>query len=122
SAASDLDPFGLVIESFGPDAVAVREIPAQLANKVDLAELMQDLADQIAEGATTEVLRDAILALLARQACHWSVRAGRVLNGDEMNTLLRQMESTPLSGQCNHGRPNYVTLTIVDLEKLFARR
>ncbi|HEY8963703.1 MAG TPA: DNA mismatch repair endonuclease MutL [Alphaproteobacteria bacterium] len=122
AAAAELEPFGLVIESFGADAVAVREIPAQIADKVDLGELLQDLADQLAEGASTELLRDAILALLARQACHWSVRAGRVLNGDEMNTLLRQMESTPLSGQCNHGRPTYVTLSLADLEKLFARR
>lgn len=122
SAAPELEPFGLVIESFGADAVAVREIPAQLADKIDIGALLQDLADQLAEGASTEVLRDAILSLLARQACHWSVRAGRILNGDEMNTLLRQMESTPLSGQCNHGRPTYVTLSLMDIEKLFARR
>lgn len=121
-AAPILESLGLIIEPFGSDSIAVREIPALLADRIDFAALLKDMADQLAEGGQGEHLRDTILALLARQACHWSVRAGRILNVDEMNTLLRQMESTPLSGQCNHGRPTYVTLSLDDLEKLFARR
>lgn len=117
-----LAEMGLIIEPFGADSVAIREMPARFNDKVKGADLLADLADQLAEGGTGEALRDALLALLARQACHWSVRAGRTLNGDEMNALLRQMEETPLSGQCNHGRPTHVTLSLDDLEKLFARR
>jgi DNA mismatch repair protein MutL len=117
-----LSEFGLVIDAFGADSIAVREMPARFNDKVDCKQLLADLADQLADGGGGEALRDALLALLARQACHWSVRAGRTLNGDEMNALLRQMEETPLSGQCNHGRPTHVTLSLMDLEKLFARR
>lgn len=117
-----LESFGIMIEPFGADSVAVREIPAILADRVDMPALLQDMADQLAEGGQGEALRDALLALLARQACHWSVRAGRMLNHDEMNALLRQMEATPLSGQCNHGRPTHVALSLHELEKLFARR
>jgi DNA mismatch repair protein MutL len=97
-------------------------MPALLAGKVEAAALFRDIADQLAEDGQGEALRDAILAILARRACHWSVRAGRMLNTDEMNALLRQMENTPLSGQCNHGRPTHVTLSLTDLEKMFARR
>lgn len=117
-----LEPYGLLIEPFGADSVAVREIPAILADRIDYMTLLRDLADQLAEGGQGEILRDAVLALLARQACHGSVRAGRMLNVDEMNALLRQMEETPLSGQCNHGRPTYVALSLSELEKLFARK
>lgn len=117
-----LAELGLIIEPFGEGTIAVREIPAVLADRVDAKELLADVADQLAEGGQGEALRDAVLAILARQACHWSVRAGRGLNAEEMNTLLRQMESTPLSGQCNHGRPTHVHLSLNDLEKLFARR
>ncbi len=117
-----LAEYGLVVEAFGAGAIAVREMPARFTDKVDCARLLADLADQLADGGAGEALRDALLALLARQACHWSVRAGRMLNGGEMNALLRQMELTPLSGQCNHGRPTHVTLSLADLEKLFARR
>jgi DNA mismatch repair protein MutL len=114
--------FGLVVEPFGSNSIAVREMPVQLAGKADATSLLQDIADQLAEDGQGEALRDAILAILARRACHWSVRAGRLLNVDEMNMLLRQMETTPLSGQCNHGRPTHVALSLADLEKLFARR
>lgn len=117
-----LAEFGLIIDAFGEGSIAVREMPARFGDKVDTHALLNDLADQLADGGGGEALRDALLALLARQACHWSVRAGRTLNADEMNALLRQMEETPLSGQCNHGRPTHVTLSLNDLEKLFARR
>jgi DNA mismatch repair protein MutL len=117
-----LAEFGVIIDAFGEGSVAVRELPARFNDKVDAGALLNDLADHLADGGGGEALRDALLALLARQACHWSVRAGRPLNGEEMNALLRQMEETPLSGQCNHGRPTHVTLSLNDLEKLFARR
>lgn len=117
-----LEDLGLVIEAFGEGSLAVREVPALLADRIDAGELLSGIADQMAEGGQGEALRDAVLAILARQACHWSVRAGRGLNAEEMNTLLRQMELTPLSGQCNHGRPTHVHLSLNDLEKLFARR
>jgi len=84
--------------------------------------LVNDLTDHLAYGGGGEAFDDALLAMLARQACNWSGRAGRPLNGQEMNWLIRQMEETPLSGQCNHGRPTHVTLSLNDLEKLFARR
>jgi len=121
-AVDMLAGMGLVIDAFGTDSVAVREIPVILTEKIDYRDLLQDLADHLADGGEVEVLRDALLAVLARQACHGSVRAGRVLNVDEMNALLRQMEVTPLSGQCNHGRPTHVALSLYDLEKLFARK
>ncbi|MCB1537433.1 MAG: DNA mismatch repair endonuclease MutL [Rhodospirillales bacterium] len=113
---------GIVVEPFGPNSVALRELPARFNGKVDAHALLADLADQLAENGAGEVARDALLALLAREACHGSVRAGRMLNADEMNALLRQMETTPLSGQCNHGRPTHVALSLADIEKLFARR
>lgn len=121
-AAETLASYGLVIDAFGEGTVAVREVPALLVERIDFTELLQDLADTIAEGGSGETLRDAMLAVLARQACHGSVRAGRILNVDEMNALLRQMEETPLSGQCNHGRPTHVSLSLDELEKLFARK
>lgn len=117
-----LESMGLILEAFGVDALAVREIPAILVDRIDYAELLADLADGLADDGAGETLRDAVLAILARQACHGSVRAGRILNLDEMNALLRQMEETPLSAQCNHGRPTHVALTLHDLEKLFARK
>ncbi|MBU6235728.1 MAG: DNA mismatch repair endonuclease MutL [Alphaproteobacteria bacterium] len=120
--AGTLAAYGLGIEAFGEGAIAVREIPAILADRIDYAGLFADLADGFAENDAAETLRDALLAILARQACHGSVRAGRILNIDEMNALLRQMEETPLSGQCNHGRPTHVALSLDDLEKLFARK
>jgi len=120
--AALLAELGLIIDAFGEGSLAVREVPAVLADRIDAPALLSAIADQMAEDGRGEALRDAVLAILARQACHWSVRAGRGLNAEEMNMLLRQMEATPLSGQCNHGRPTHVHLSLNDLEKLFARR
>ncbi len=119
--AGDLDAFGLVIEAFGKGTIAVRETPAILG-QVDAASLIKDLADEIADLGTTATLKSRIDAILSRVACHGSVRTGRRMGADEMNALLREMEATPLSGQCNHGRPTYVELKLHDIERLFGRR
>jgi DNA mismatch repair protein MutL len=121
SRAEDLAEFGLVIESFGAGAVVVREAPAVLAG-ADIAALVRDLADQLAEDNDPAALQEKLLHVCATRACHNSVRAGCVLNEAEMNALLRQMESTPHAGQCSHGRPTYVELKLADIEKLFGRR
>lgn len=112
---------GLVIEPFGPDAVLVRESPAMLGS-VDLKALVRDLADDIAETGAALSLKEKLEEVSATLACHTSVRAGRRLTGEEMNALLREMEATPHSGQCNHGRPTYVELKLADIERLFGRR
>jgi DNA mismatch repair protein MutL len=119
--AEDLSSLGLVVESFGVGAVVVREIPAALVGE-DIAGLIRDLADELAEESASAALKDKLLHACATRACHGSVRAGCVLNEAEMNALLRQMESTPHSGQCSHGRPTYVELKLADIEKLFGRR
>jgi DNA mismatch repair protein MutL len=119
--ASELAELGLVIEEFGPDALVVREIPAMLG-KLDVKGLIRDLADEIAETGNALSLKERLEEVAGTLACHTSVRAGRRLNGDEMNALLREMEATPHSGQCNHGRPTYVELKLADIEKLFGRR
>ena len=119
--AGELAELGLVFEGFGPGAVIVRETPAILG-KVDTAGLMRDLADELAELGETFGLKERLEAVCSTMACHGSVRAGRRLNVDEMNALLREMEATPHSGQCNHGRPTYVELKLADIEKLFGRR
>jgi DNA mismatch repair protein MutL len=119
--AAQLEELGLVIEAFGNGAVLVREIPA-LLGKTDVKALLRDLAEEIAEDDDARGLRDRLEEVCSTLACHGSVRAGRMLNADEMNALLRQMEHTPNSGQCNHGRPTYVELKKTDLEKLFDRR
>ena len=111
---------GLVIERFGPSAMLVRALPASL-KRADPASLLQDLADDLAKHGTSLLLSEKIEYVLATMACHGSVRAGRVLNTAEMNALLRDMESTPRSGQCNHGRPTWVKLSMEDVEKLFGR-
>ena len=121
SRADQLAELGLVVEIFGGNAVLVREIPA-LLGKTDVGALLRDMADELAEVDDTRALRDRLESLCATMACHGSVRAGRLLTLDEMNALLRQMEFTPHSGQCNHGRPTYVELKKTDLEKLFERR
>ncbi len=118
--AEDLERLGLAVEPFGPGAVAVRETPALLGT-CDVAGLVRDLADELAEWGETLSLQDRLAHVCGTMACHGSVRAGRVLNGAEMNALLRQMEETPHSGQCNHGRPTYVELKLADIEKLFGR-
>ena len=112
---------GLVIESFGEGAILVRETPA-LLGKVDVIGLIQDLADIIDTFSASLPLEERLEEVCSSIACHGSVRAGRRLNIDEMNTLLRQMEATPRSGQCNHGRPTYVELKLVDIERLFGHR
>ncbi|GAB6051689.1 DNA mismatch repair endonuclease MutL [Magnetospira thiophila] len=119
--SAELAELGLLLEAFGDGAVVVREIPAALGN-TDVKGLVRDLADDLMELDEAIALRDRLGAVCATLACHGSVRAGRRLNGDEMNALLRQMEATPLSGQCSHGRPTYVELKLADIEKLFGRR
>ena len=119
--AAELAEFGLVVEPFGGNAVVVRETPA-LLGEVDAGALVRDLADDLAEHGEALVLKDRLADISSTMACHGSVRAGRRLNGDEMNALLRQMEATPNSGQCNHGRPTYVELKLADIERLFGRR
>ncbi len=119
--AGELEELGLEIEAFGPGAVCVRATPA-LFGQMDTAGLVRDLADDFAEYDEGLVLRERFEEVMGNMACRGSVRAGRRLNGDEMNALLRQMEATPHSGQCNHGRPTYVELKLADIEHLFGRR
>jgi DNA mismatch repair protein MutL len=119
--AGELAELGLVVEAFGPDALMVREVPAMLG-KLDICGLMRDLADEIAETGNALSLKERLEEVSGTLACHMSVRAGRRLSAEEMNALLREMESTPHSGQCNHGRPTYVELKLADIERLFGRR
>ncbi len=119
-AAPTLERLGLFLERFGNRAVAIRETPA-LLGQADIDGLVRDLADGLAEWDSTEALGDRLDAIIARMACHGSVRSGRVLRVDEMNALLREMERTPHSGQCIHGRPTYVELKKADIERLFGR-
>ena len=113
---------GLVIEPFGDDAVIIREIPAILSERVSVHNLIKNLADEVEDIGSTDGVKAQVNHLLATMACHGSVRSGRRLNQDEMNSLLRQMEQTPLSGQCNHGRPTMISLSLNDIEKLFKRQ
>jgi DNA mismatch repair protein MutL len=113
--------FGLAVERFGPGAVAVRETPAMLG-ETDIAQLIRDLADEIAENDTGDMLKARLDRIAATMACHGSVRSGRRLKPEEMNALLRQMEATPGAGTCNHGRPTYIELKLADIERLFGRR
>ncbi len=119
--AGELEELGLIIEPFGQGAVAVRETPA-LLGKVDAQSLLRDLADDLEEFDSALGLKERLEDVCSTMACHGSVRAGRRLNGEEMNALLREMEATPHSGQCNHGRPTYVELKLADIERLFGRR
>jgi DNA mismatch repair protein MutL len=119
--AETLRRFGLSIERFGPGAIAVRETPAMLG-EIDASALIRDLADEIADNDTVETLQARLDRIAATMACHGSVRSGRQLKPDEMNALLRQMEATPGSGTCNHGRPTYIELKLSDIERLFGRR
>lgn len=118
--AEALEQLGLSVERFGPGAVAVRETPAMLG-EMDVQALVRELADEIAEWDTAGGLAARLEYVAATMACHGSVRSGRVLRVEEMNALLRQMEATPGSGQCNHGRPTYVELKLSDIERLFGR-
>jgi len=119
--AEELAQLGLVIEPFGPGAILVRETPALLGH-IDAAGMLKDLVDDIAELGEAHALKEKLEEVCSSMACRGSVRAGRRLTADEMNALLRQMEATPFSGQCNHGRPTYVELKLADIEKLFGRR
>ncbi len=116
----DLTRMGLVIEPFGGDAVAIRETPAILGT-VNAKQLLKDVLDELSEGGTSFEVQARVEAILSRIACHGSIRSGRRMRADEMNALLRDMEATPHSGQCNHGRPTYVELKLKDIERLFGR-
>jgi len=119
--AAELARYGLVLEAFGPGAVALRETPS-LLGEIDGAGLVRDLAEHISEWDETLPLERRLMQVASSMACHGSVRAGRRLKPEEMNALLREMEATPNSGQCNHGRPTYVELKLADIERLFGRR
>ena len=115
-----LTQLGLSIEPFGQGAVAVQSVPAILGH-VDVNRLVLDIVDELSDGGASQSLQSRLDAILSRVACHGSVRTGRRMQADEMNALLREMEATPHSGQCNHGRPTYVSLAMSDIEKLFGR-
>ncbi|MEP2979374.1 MAG: DNA mismatch repair endonuclease MutL [Lentilitoribacter sp.] len=117
----DFSKLGLTIERFGPGAIAVRETPAILG-ETDASALLRQLSDEIAEWDDASGLAQKLEAVASTMACHGSIRSGRRMQADEMNALLRQMENTPGSGQCNHGRPTYIELGLEEIEKLFSRR
>jgi DNA mismatch repair protein MutL len=121
SRTEELKRFGLAIEPFGPGAIAIRETPSMLG-EIDAAALARDLAEHLAEWDEALPLERRLMHVAATMACYGSVRAGRRLKPEEMNALLREMEATPNSGQCNHGRPTYVELKLTDIERLFGRR
>jgi len=121
SRAGEISELGLSVEPFGSDAVVVRETPAVLG-EVDAASLVRDLVDGLRDIDDTLALRERLADVCGTMACHGSVRAGRRLSVEEMNALLREMEATPHSGQCNHGRPTYIELKLSDIERLFGRR
>ena len=116
----DLGRFGLVLEPFGPGAIAVRETPAILGT-INAEALLRDILDELDDTGDTLTVQSRIEAVLSRIACHGSIRSGRQMRAEEMNALLREMEATPHSGQCNHGRPTYVELKLSDIERLFGR-
>jgi DNA mismatch repair protein MutL len=120
SVAEDLATFGLGIEPFGGDAVAVRETPAILG-EVNAEAMIRDILDELEGEGESLLVQARIEAILSRVACHGSIRSGRWMRAEEMNALLREMEATPHSGQCNHGRPTYVELKLADIERLFGR-
>jgi len=119
--ADDLARMGLTVEPFGGDAIAVRETPAALG-ALNASALVRDILDELTDLGQSQSLTARLDAVLSRMACHGSIRSGRQMRADEMNALLRTMEATPHSGQCNHGRPTYVELKLADIEKLFGRR
>jgi DNA mismatch repair protein MutL len=115
-----LASLGLTLEPFGGGAVAIRETPAILG-PVNAVALIRDILDELDDQGSSQLVQARIEAILSRMACHGSVRSGRRMRGEEMNALLREMEATPHSGQCNHGRPTYVELKLADIERLFGR-
>ncbi len=120
AVADDLARFGLTLEPFGGGAIAVRETPAILG-EVDARAMILDILDELADQGDSQMVQARIEAILSRVACHGSIRSGRRMRAEEMNALLREMEATPHSGQCNHGRPTYVELKLSDIERLFGR-
>lgn len=118
--ATSLAQLGLVIEPFGPGSVAIRQTPS-LLGEINGEAMIRDILDELDDLGETQKLSDRLEAVLSRVACHGSIRTGRRMRGEEMNALLREMEATPHSGQCNHGRPTYVELKLADIEKLFGR-
>ncbi|THH36765.1 DNA mismatch repair endonuclease MutL [Aliishimia ponticola] len=118
--AEDLARFGLGVEPFGGNAIAVRETPA-LLGEVNARALVLDILDELSDQGESLLVQAKLEAILSRVACHGSIRSGRRMRADEMNALLREMEATPHSGQCNHGRPTYVELKLADIERLFGR-
>ncbi|WP_271952151.1 DNA mismatch repair endonuclease MutL [Ruegeria faecimaris] len=120
AVADDLSRFGLTLEPFGGGAVAVRETPAILG-EVNARAMILDILDELSDQGESQMVQARIEAILSRVACHGSIRSGRRMRAEEMNALLREMEATPHSGQCNHGRPTYVELKLADIERLFGR-
>ena len=119
--AEMLSKLGLQLEGFGQGSVLIRGIPAILGD-ASASEIVSDIAEELCDLGGSTGLEERINAVIASLSCHGSVRAGRQLRSDEMNALLRQMEDTPAAGQCNHGRPTFITLSLSDLEKLFHRK
>jgi DNA mismatch repair protein MutL len=120
SVTEDLEKFGLGIEPFGGNAIAVRETPAILG-EVNAEAMIKDILDELSDQGESQLVQARVEAILSRVACHGSIRSGRRMRGAEMDALLREMEATPHSGQCNHGRPTYVELKLADIERLFGR-
>jgi DNA mismatch repair protein MutL len=120
SVADDLAKMGLTIEPFGGTAIAVRETPAILG-EVNAKNMLMDVLDELSDWGSSQLVQEKIEAILSRVACHGSIRSGRRMRAEEMNALLREMEATPHSGQCNHGRPTYIELKLSDIERLFGR-
>lgn len=120
AVAEELRKFGLGLEAFGGGAVAVRETPAILG-EVNAEAMVKDILDELDDQGESQLVQARLEAILSRVACHGSIRSGRRMRGEEMNALLREMEATPHSGQCNHGRPTYVELKLADIERLFGR-
>ena len=118
--AAELGRLGLSIEPFGPGAIAVRATPAILGT-VNAEAMLRDILDELDDLGESQTVQARIEAILSRVACHGSIRSGRRMQAEEMNALLREMEATPHSGQCNHGRPTYVELRLADIERLFGR-
>jgi DNA mismatch repair protein MutL len=115
-----LHKYGLVLEEFGESAIIIHETPAILGD-FNVESLILDILDELSNSEDSEKLQEQITSILSRKACHGSIRSGRRLNQEEMNALLREMEVTPYSGQCNHGRPTYIELKLKDIERLFGR-
>lgn len=118
--ASDLSRLGLTIEPFGGNAIAIRETPA-LLGEINASAMIRDILDDLSDLGTSQMVEARLESILSRIACHGSIRSGRRMRAEEMNALLREMEATPHSGQCNHGRPTYVELKLTDIERLFGR-